>query len=92
VLATNAQALLVPEQAIVPMGDQKNVYVVADGKAKLVAVGIGTRQPGTVEITSGLKDGDQVIVSGLQKIGDGAPVAAKPAAVAKAAAKADAAQ
>ena len=80
VLATNAQALLVPEQAIVPMGEQTNVYVVADGKAKLVAVTLGVRQPGSVEVTSGLKDGDQVIVSGLQKIGDGAPVSAKPAA------------
>ncbi|MEO8159945.1 MAG: efflux RND transporter periplasmic adaptor subunit [Arenimonas sp.] len=88
VLATNAQALLVPEQAIVPMGEQKNVYVVVAGKAKLLPVTIGLRQPGTVEITSGLKDGDQVIVSGVQKIGDGAPVAAKPMAVAPAAAKA----
>jgi membrane fusion protein (multidrug efflux system) len=78
VLATNAQALLVPEQAIVPMGEQKNVYVVDAGKAKLVQVTLGARQPGQVEVTSGLKDGDQVIVSGLQKIGDGAPVAPKP--------------
>jgi len=37
-----------------------------------------------VQVTSGLQDGDVVITSGLQKIGDGAPVApntgAKPAA------------
>jgi membrane fusion protein (multidrug efflux system) len=81
VLATNAAALMVPEQAIVPMGEQKNVYVVADGKAKLVPVTLGTRVPGQVEVTSGLKDGDQVITSGLQKIGDGAPVAPVPATV-----------
>jgi membrane fusion protein (multidrug efflux system) len=80
VLATNTKALLVPEQAIVPMGEQKNVYVVVDGKAKLVPVTLGVRQPGYVEVTTGLKAGDQVIVSGLQKVGDGAPVAAKPAA------------
>ena len=81
-LDSNARALLVPEQAIVPMGEQKNVYTVVDGKAKLVPVTIGMRLPGQVEITSGLKDGDQVITAGLQKIGDGAPVAPKPAAAA----------
>lgn len=74
----NPHALLVPEQAIVPMGEQKNVYTVVQGKAKLVPVTLGMRLPGLVEVTSGLKAGDQVIVSGLQKIGDGAPVAAQP--------------
>jgi membrane fusion protein (multidrug efflux system) len=78
-LQSNGRALLVPEQAIVPMGEQKNVYTVVDGKAKLVPVTIGMRTPGLVEITTGLKDGDTVIVAGIQKIGDGAPVAPKPA-------------
>src|SRR4249919_152900 len=79
-LESNAKALLVPEQAIVPMGEQKNVYTVVQGKAKLVAVTLGLRLPGLVEVTTGVKDGDEVIVSGLQKVGDGAPVAAKPQA------------
>jgi membrane fusion protein (multidrug efflux system) len=55
---------------------------VVQGKAKLVPVTIGMRRPGLVEVTSGVKDGDEVIVSGIQKIGDGAPVAAKPQAAA----------
>jgi membrane fusion protein (multidrug efflux system) len=83
VLANSPSALVVPEQAIVPMGEQKNVYTVVQGKAKLVPVTLGERQPGAVQVTSGLKDGDVVITSGLQKIGDGAPVApntGKPAA------------
>ena len=84
-LDSNAQALLVPEQAIVPMGEQKNVYTVVQGKAKLVPVTIGMRLPGLVEVTSGVKDGDEVIVAGIQKIGDGAPVAPKPMAAAAAA-------
>lgn len=75
VLSNSASALVVPEQAIVPMGEQKNVYTVVQGKAKLVPVTLGERQPGVVQVTSGLKDGDVVITSGLQKIGDGAPVA-----------------
>ena len=40
-LDSNGSALLVPEQAIVPMGEQKNVYTVVQGKAKLVPVTIG---------------------------------------------------
>jgi membrane fusion protein, multidrug efflux system len=79
VLDTNASALLVPEQAIWPNGEQKMVYTVVDGKAKLVPVTVGMRQPGYVEVTSGLKDGDIVVVSGQLKIGDGAPVQAVPA-------------
>ena len=85
-LDSNGKALLVPEQAVVPMGEQKNVYTVVQGKAKLVPVTIGMRLPGQVEITSGLKDGDEVIVAGIQKIGDGAPVAPRPQGAAPAAA------
>jgi membrane fusion protein (multidrug efflux system) len=79
VLDTNASALLVPEQAIWPNGEQKMVYTVVDGKAKLVPVTLGMRQPGTVEVTSGLKEGDVVVDSGQLKIGYGAPVQAVPA-------------
>ena len=85
-LDSNGKALLVPEQAIVPTGEQKNVYTVVQGKAKLVPITIGMRLPGQVEVTSGLRDGDEVIVAGIQKIGDGAPVAPKPQGAAPAAA------
>ena len=79
VLATNASALLVPEQAIWPSGEQKMVYLVVDGVAKLVPVTLGARLPGQVQITSGVKAGDEVIVAGQLKIADGAKVATKPA-------------
>lgn len=79
-LSTRAQALLVPEQAIWPMGEQKTVFVIENGKAKQVPVELGTRLPGQVEVTSGLKDGDEVVVTGQLKLQDGAPVQAKPAA------------
>lgn len=79
-LDSNARALLVPEQAIWPNGEQKMVYVVVDGAAKLVPVTLGARQPGTVEVTSGIKEGDEVVVAGQLKLHDGAKVATKPAA------------
>ena len=78
-LSTSAHALLIPEQAIWPNGEQKMVYVVIKGVAKLMPVTLGTRIPGQVEVTSGLKEGDEVVVTGQLKLHDGAQVAAKPA-------------
>lgn len=77
-LATNARALLVPEQAIWPSGEQKMVYVVVGGVAKLVPVTLGIRQPGLVEVTAGIKDGDEVVVTGQLKLHDGAKVTTRP--------------
>jgi len=83
-LANNPRALMVPEQAIWPSGDQKMVYLVVDGVAKLVPVTLGARQPGLVEVTSGIKAGDEVVVAGQLKLHDGAKVNAQPAALATA--------
>jgi membrane fusion protein (multidrug efflux system) len=83
VLGTNPNALMVPEQAIWPNGDEKMVYVVKDGVAKLVPVTLGVRQPGLVEIVTGLKAGDEVVTAGQLKLFDGAKVmtsAPKPSA------------
>lgn len=81
-------AVLVPEEAIVPIGGQRLVFRIDAGKVKVVPVTLGVRRPGQVEITSGLKAGDTVVTAGQQKLRDGAPVMVLPAqAPAKAAAK-----
>lgn len=77
-LSQSKPALMIPEQAIWPSGEQKMVYLVVKGKAKLVPVTLGTRVPGFVEVTSGIKSGDEVIVAGQLKLQDGAPVTSKP--------------
>jgi membrane fusion protein (multidrug efflux system) len=76
VLAERANAVLIPEQAIVPMGDDTLVYRVVDGKAVLTKVTIGQRRSGEVEIVTGLGAADTVITGGQNKpmIFDGAPV------------------
>lgn len=75
-----APALMVPEQAVWPSGDQKMVYVVRQGKANLVPVVLGAREPGWVVVVSGLKKGDEVITAGQMKLFPGAAVTiAKPA-------------
>ncbi|HMN45552.1 MAG TPA: efflux RND transporter periplasmic adaptor subunit [Povalibacter sp.] len=69
-----APALLIPEQALVPEGNEKYVFAVRDGKAVRTQVQTGRRRPGEVEIIDGLGDGDVVIVEGTQKVRDGIPV------------------
>ena len=63
----NAQALLVPEQALMQDGDTRFVYTVVDGKASKAVVRTGARVPGMVQVVEGLKAGDVVITAGQGK-------------------------
>lgn len=65
-LGTKTGALTLPRGAFLTTGAQKYVYVVENGIAKKTAVTFGTLQANTVEVKSGLKAGDTVIVSGYQ--------------------------
>jgi membrane fusion protein (multidrug efflux system) len=94
VLAQHPNAILIPEQAVVPMGDDKFVYRIVDGKAALTKIRIGQRQKGEVEIVEGLSPNDTVVTGGQTKIFQNAPVmiinnpaSAKPEAPALPAAK-----
>jgi membrane fusion protein (multidrug efflux system) len=85
-LAKRNNALLVPEQAIVPRGDGTFVFRIVDGKAALTRVETGVRRTGEVEVLSGLKAGDTIVADGQLKLQDGAAVnvaAPKPAPAAK---------
>ncbi|HKQ15975.1 MAG TPA: efflux RND transporter periplasmic adaptor subunit [Steroidobacteraceae bacterium] len=68
------QALMLPEQAIVPENEQHFVYVVADGTAHKREVKIGRRRPGEVEVLEGLSAEDGVVVDGTLNLRDGVPV------------------
>lgn len=78
VLERRENAMVVPEQAIVPLGQTPFVYRVVDGKAVMTPIKLGLRRPGQVEILEGLKDGDLIVIDGQLKIRDGAPVAVLP--------------
>ena len=67
-------ALAVPEQAIVPQGDDQYVFKVTDGRAIRVKVEVGQRRDGKVEIVKGLEPTDMVVTAGHLKIRDGVPV------------------
>ncbi|MCZ7564420.1 MAG: efflux RND transporter periplasmic adaptor subunit [Burkholderiales bacterium] len=74
VLAERPDAVVVPEEAIVPIGAEQFVFRVADGRAERVRVATGVRRAGEVEISSGLRAGDLVVTAGQIKIRDGAAV------------------
>ena len=71
-------ALVVPEEALVPLGDKQYIYKVVDedGKklARRVEARIGQRVPGKVEVLEGMKLGDVVIIAGQSRLGAGASV------------------
>lgn len=81
VVERRLDALLIPEQAIISRGASAFVYVVEDGRASEREIQLGQRGDGQVEVRSGLAAGQQVVVSGLQRLSDGASVQAQaPAA------------
>ncbi|MDJ0890752.1 MAG: efflux RND transporter periplasmic adaptor subunit [Gammaproteobacteria bacterium] len=77
-LQTNPrEALVIPEEALVPMGTQQTVLVVEESRAIQRDVSIGTRRPGEVEVLVGLNAGEQVITHGAVKVRPGQAVAVR---------------
>ncbi|MEP6702864.1 MAG: efflux RND transporter periplasmic adaptor subunit [Betaproteobacteria bacterium] len=72
--AQKADSLAVPEQALVPQGEDQWVYKVVDGRAQRTRVEIGQRRDGKVEIIRGLTPADMVVTAGQLKIRDGTAV------------------
>jgi membrane fusion protein (multidrug efflux system) len=83
-LGVRENAIWIPEEAIVPRGQDSYVYRVANGKAELVRVQTGSRKVGEVEILKGIAGGDLVITEGTQRLAPGVAVTViqnqKPAA------------
>lgn len=71
IFGTKENALVVPEESIVPQGERYFVYLAKQGKAVFKQVELGTRIPGWVEVRSGIQPKDRVIVGGIQKVQDG---------------------
>jgi membrane fusion protein (multidrug efflux system) len=73
VFATRAQAVVVPEAALVPLGERQFVFKVVDAegggqRAQRVPAEIGLRLPGQVELLSGVAAGDLVVTAGHARI------------------------
>jgi membrane fusion protein (multidrug efflux system) len=73
-------ALVVPEKALIFMQGSYSIGVVDDGgKVALRKVELGERSDGMREVKSGVKEGERIVVEGVQKISDGALVKPEPA-------------
>jgi membrane fusion protein (multidrug efflux system) len=82
-------ALVLPEQALVPQGEEQFVFRVVDGKAARTKVELGQRRDGRVEVVKGVSPGETIVTAGQLKLRDGTPVTLATVAKAGAAPKAD---
>ncbi len=73
-LGQNDAALMIPSQAVIPRARDKQVIVYRSGIASMETVTTGIRDSAMVEITSGLKAGDTVLITGLLTTKDGSKV------------------
>ena len=81
VFSVRDRAVVVPEEALVPVGAKRFIYKVVDaaeGKktSQRVEARIGLRLPGKVEILEGIQAGDTVVTAGHGRLmrGDNVPV------------------
>ena len=66
--------IVVPEESLFPLGDDKYVYKVVEGKAMRQKIDIGQRREGKVEVMAGLAPEDVVVTAGVIKLREGVPV------------------
>lgn len=65
---------VVPEEAIVFQAAQTYVFVAEEGVARRRIVTTGLRRDGVIAILDGLAPGEEVVVRGLTRVRDGAPI------------------
>jgi membrane fusion protein (multidrug efflux system) len=75
--AVRPSAVVIPEDAVLPLQGSNFVWVVADGKATRRQVELGVRTPGFVEVKNGVESAEQVVVGGQERLAEGGPVQAK---------------
>jgi membrane fusion protein (multidrug efflux system) len=77
--------LLIPQRAVIELQGSRQVAVVGDdNKVSIRPITVGERVGKLWIVTEGLKPGERVVVEGLMKVRDGAPVKAVSADSAKA--------
>ncbi|PWT89611.1 MAG: efflux RND transporter periplasmic adaptor subunit [Acidobacteria bacterium] len=61
-------ALMIPSQAIIPQARGKKVVIYKDNVAKFVDVTTGIRDSARVQVLTGLRAGDTVVITGLMSV------------------------
>ena len=71
--------ILIPQRAVQELQSMQSVFTVgADNKAQIAPIVTGDRVGDDWIVLKGLKDGDKVIVEGVQKVRPGSPVQPAP--------------
>jgi membrane fusion protein (multidrug efflux system) len=65
VLGKNENALMIPNNSIVPQGRKKLIFLAKNNKAISTEITTGVRDSINIQVLTGLKKGDTVITSGL---------------------------
>ena len=73
-LAARTPGLLVPSSAVATNAGTSRVYVVEDGRVEERIVTLGEKVGDLVEVTSGIRAGDHIATTNLDRLADGAPV------------------
>ena len=79
VVGEKPSALVIPRGALMREGTTRFVYRLVGGKAKQTPIAVGLIGPTDVEVVSGLREGEQVILPAGAPIRDGQPVRASSA-------------
>ena len=74
VVKQKKSVIVIPYESIFLREGKPHVYLVKDNKTALAPVELGIREKEMTEITSGLKNGDRVIVRGQARLYPGASV------------------
>lgn len=74
VVTSQHEALVIPEGAIFQVQNRAYVYRLDGLTARQQQIEIGGRHFGTVEVKSGLEEGDSIVVEGIVKLRDGIQV------------------
>ena len=72
------QALVVPPQAVVSTQKGKSLFIVEQGKATSIPVQTGISDGRWIEIASGLRGDEEIVVVGKRKLLEGTPVRLSP--------------
>lgn len=73
-LSNTGNALMVPNQALIPSSKGYSVYVANAGKAGFKSIEVGERNAFSVHVTKGLAPGDTIITSNMLRLTPGSAI------------------
>lgn len=73
-LESDADAILIPSQSVIPTTKDKLVAVLRNGKAELTKVVLGERTSDKVRVLNGLQPGDTILTTGIMQVKEGMDV------------------